>query len=104
MPSMPIRFAPLTLVLLVTATAHAQPVLTPYLHGNLGDVEFRRGGWGAQVGYYSRGLGVELDVDRHNHFFKDDKLESIPNPCVPGRTSPCIDDDTDAWIFMGSVV
>jgi opacity protein-like surface antigen len=104
MSSMSTRLATFTLVLLAAAPAHAEPVVTPYLHVNAGDVELRRGGLGAQVGYRRRWLGVELDVDRHQHFFKDDKLESIPNPCIPGVVGPCIDEDTDAWIFMGNVV
>ncbi len=88
-----------------TATpAHAQAVVTPYLHANFGDVEFRRGGPGVSVGYLGRRLGFELDVDRHHHFFKDKELESVPLPCIPGRVGACIDSNTDAWIVMGNVV
>jgi opacity protein-like surface antigen len=104
---MRVRRGILLTVLVVAWTArptHAQALATPYLHGNFGDVEFRRGGAGVSVGYVGRRLGFELDVDRHQHFFKDKDLESIPNPCIPGVVGPCIDSDTDAWIFMGNVV
>jgi opacity protein-like surface antigen len=86
------------------APAQAQWMVTPYLHVNFGDVEFRRGGPGVSVGYVSRRLGLELDVDRHHHFFKDKNLESVPNPCMPGSVMQCIDENTDAWIFMANVV
>ena len=77
---------------------------TPYLHANFGDVEFRRGGAGLSAGWFGRRLGFELDLDRHEHFFKDRELESVPNPCMPGVVGQCIDSDTDAWIFMGNAV
>jgi opacity protein-like surface antigen len=86
------------------APAQAQWVATPYLHVNFGDVEVRRGGPGVSVGYVGRRLGFEFDVDRHHHFFQDKDLESVPNPCIPGRVGPCIDSNTDAWIFMTNVV
>jgi opacity protein-like surface antigen len=97
-------FPGMTFTMLVLATAHAQVVATPYLHANFGEVELRRGGWGLFAGYLGRRLGFELDVDRHHHFFKDAKLESVPNPCMPGAPSPCVDSDTDAWLFLGNVV
>jgi opacity protein-like surface antigen len=58
------------------------------------------------VGYLGRRLGFEFDVDRHHHFFKDEELESVPNPCIPGVApgQGCIDSDTDAWIFMANVM
>jgi hypothetical protein len=91
----------LLIVLFVAAApAQAQWLASPYLHGNFGDVEFRRGGPGGSIGYFGRRLGFEFDVDRHHHFFKDKELESVPNPCIPGVVGPCIDSDTDAWIFM----
>jgi hypothetical protein len=95
-----------TLAIATTApvVAHAQPVFSPYLHANLGDVEFRRGGWGAQLGYFARRWGIELDIDRHHHFYKDDELTSIPNPCIPGVMGPCIDSDTDAWLFTANAL
>src|SRR5262245_47947468 len=97
-------FVPLAVSVAWTAApAHAQALATPYLHANFGDVEFRRGGAGLSVGYVGRRLGFELDVDRHEHFFKDRNL-AIPNACVPGVVGPCIDDDTDARIFMGNAV
>jgi opacity protein-like surface antigen len=102
---MPSRLVLVTLSIITTQTALAQPVATPYLHGNFGDVEFRRGGPGLSVGYFGRRLGVELDLDRHHHFYKDDELESIPNPCVPSvPVGMCIDNDTEAWIVMGNVL
>lgn len=84
--------------------AHAQVTASPYLHANFGDVEIRRGGFGGYLGYSGRRFGFELDIDRHHHFYKDKDLESIPNPCVAGVVGPCIDNDTEAWIFMGNVV
>jgi len=99
-------FIPLTVLVVAStaAAAEAQWVATPYLHANFGDVESRRGGLGVSVGYLGRRLGFELDVDRHHHFFKDEDLESVPNPCMPGVVGPCIDSDTEAWILMGNVV
>jgi hypothetical protein len=94
----------MTLILLLFAPAHAQAVLTPYLHVNAGDVEIRRGGWGLAGGYLGRRLGFELEVDRHHHFFKDKHLQSVPNPCMPGAVGACIDSDTDAWLFLGDLV
>jgi opacity protein-like surface antigen len=81
-----------------------RPWQRPYLHANVGDVEFRRGGLGLSVGYVGRRLGFEFDVDRHHHFFKDKELESVPKPCMPGAARGCIDSDTEARIFMGNVV
>lgn len=98
------RLIAISLAIIAAPPAHAQPVATPYLHANFGDVEVRRGGLGAYLGYFGRHLGIEIDIDRHNHFFKDKELDSIPNPCVPGRAGTCIDDDTDAWIAMGNMV
>jgi hypothetical protein len=86
------------------APAQAQWTASPYLHGNFGDVEFRRGGAGGSVGYMGGRLGFELDVDRHHHVFKDKNLESVPNPCRPGVVGSCIDRNTDAWIFMGNIL
>jgi hypothetical protein len=79
-------------------------LITPYLHANFGDVEIRRGGPGLSAGLLGRRLGFELDVDRHHHFFKDKHLEVVPNVCLPGGPSPCIDSDTDAWLFLGNVL
>jgi hypothetical protein len=92
------------LAVLWSRAASAQPVASAYLHANGGDVEIRRGGFGVTVGYIGRLLGVELDADRHHHFYKDSELELIPNPCVPGVIGPCIDGDTDAWVLTANVV
>lgn len=85
--------------------AAAQPrwVAAPYLHANGGEVEIRRGGPGGSIAYLGPRLGFELDVDRHHHIFKDKKLD-FPNNCVPGVVGPCVDLNTDAWIFMGNVL
>jgi hypothetical protein len=102
MPTMSSRAAViplLPLLLLLAAPAHGEVYVSPFLHGNFGDVELRRGGWGGYVGYLGDRLGVELDFDRHHHFYKDGELEFIPNPCGPGVMGPCIDDDTEAWLF-----
>lgn len=93
------------LVFALTAPAHADHLtVTPYLHSNFGDVEIRRGGWGVALGYLGRRVGFELDVDRHHHYYKDDEIDSVPNVCIPGAMAPCIDSDTDAWVFMGNVI
>jgi hypothetical protein len=93
------------LALGVGGSAHADTLtVTPYLHGNFGDVEIRRGGPGIALGYRHRWLGVELDADRHHHYYKDDVLTSVPNACVPGVMGPCIDSNTDAWIFSASAI
>lgn len=104
MPTMSSRFVIASLALALPAAARAEVVVSPFLHGNLGDVEFRRGGWGGYLGYLGDRLGLELDVDRHHHFYKDSELEFIPNPCGPGVMGPCLDDDTEAWIVNASSV
>src|SRR5689334_1837409 len=71
------------------APAAGQVVVSPYLHLNFGDVEFRRGGPGLSAGYLGRWFGFELDANYHNHFFKDAELQSVPNACRPGVVGPC---------------
>jgi hypothetical protein len=97
---------PLTVILAsMAASAQAQLVATPYLGMTLaGDAEFRRGGPGGSVGYFGGWIGFEFDALRHHHFFKDENVDLIPNNCAPGVAPPCIDLNTDAWSFMGSVV
>ena len=91
--------------------AQAQWVVTPYLGGNVaGDVEFRRGGPGASLGYIGGRLGFELDLQRYQHFFKDSEIfpldPAAPPNCTPAvsRGRPCTDINTDALGFMGNVV
>jgi opacity protein-like surface antigen len=107
------RWMCLSVVVLVwtVSPADAQWVVTPYLGGNLaGDVEFRRGGPGASVGYLGDRLGFEFDFERYNHFFKD--VDVFPlDPAAPpnctdaiSRETPCTDLNTDAVGFMGNVV
>jgi hypothetical protein len=89
------------------APAQAQWVVTPSLGINLaGDAEFRRGGPGGSVGFFGDRLGFECDVQRYHHFFKDGKVDLVPNNCRPGLApgTRCIDLNTDAWGFMGNVV
>jgi hypothetical protein len=89
------------------APAQAEWVFTPSLGINLaGDAEFRRGGPGGSVGFFGDRLGFELEVQRYQHFFKDENVDLVPNNCTPGLPAgtPCIDLNTDAWGFMGSVV
>ena len=78
--------------------------ITPYVHANFGDVEFRRGGLGLAAGAVGERIGFELDVDRHQHFYKDGELEDIPNPCMPGAIGACVDNDTDAWIVTADAI
>lgn len=95
----------LTIAAIASSTARADGLTaTPYLHANIGDVEIRRGGPGLALGYTRGWLGVELDLDRHHHFYKDAVLTSVPNSCVPGVMGPCIDSDTDAWIMTASAI
>ena len=87
--------------------ASAEWAVTPYLGINLaGDAEFRRGGPGGSIGYFGDRLGVELDFMRYNHFFKDEKVELVPNNCRPSQPpgTQCVDLNTDATGFMGNVV
>jgi hypothetical protein len=90
------------------APVHAQWVITPQLGANLaGDVEFRRGGPGASVGYFGRRLGVELEFQRYQHFFKDSEIVPLDPGAPPNCTrsvSRCVDINTDAMGFMGNVV
>ena len=105
---MRIRSGGVLAVLVIAWTAapvQAQWAVTPYLGGNLaGDAEFRRGGPGVSGGYSGDRLAFEFDVQRYNHFFKDEDVDLVPNNCVPGVPPPCIDLNTDAWSFMGNVV
>jgi opacity protein-like surface antigen len=112
---MRVRGGLLLAVLFITgsaAPARAQGEITPYLGVNLaGNVEFRRGGPGLSIGYVGHRLGFEFDVERYNHFFKDEDIgDIIPDNCgaepaAAGPTiEPCTDANTDALGFMGNVV
>ena len=104
----PRRFALLAALAAFTAApASAEWAVTPYIGINLaGDAEFRRGGPGGSIGYFGDRLGVELDFMRYNHFFKDEKVELVPNNCRPSLPpgTQCIDLNTDATGFMGNLV
>jgi opacity protein-like surface antigen len=94
------------------APAHAQWVITPYLGANVsGDVEQGKGGPGGSVGFYGGRLGLELDVMRYQHFFKDSEVfpldPAAPPNCTPASAATrtaCTDINTDAMGFMGNVV
>ena len=95
------------LAVCMATTASAEWAVTPYLGINLaGDAEFRRGGPGGSIGYFGDRLGVELDFMRYNHFFKDEKVELVPNNCRPSLPpgTQCVDLNTDATGFMGNLV
>lgn len=62
-----------------------------------GDVETGKGGPGVSVGFFRGVLGAELDVQRFQHFFKDQDVAEV----VPGSGT---DLDTDAISVMGNVV
>jgi hypothetical protein len=95
----------IVMVAWTAAPAQAQWVVTPYVGINLaGDAEFRRGGLGVSGGHLGDVFGVELDVQRHHHFFKDENVDLVPNNCLPGGVSQCIDLNTDAWSLVGNVV
>jgi Outer membrane protein beta-barrel domain len=93
------------------APAYAQWEVTPYLGVNIGgDVEFRRGGPGASVGYLGSRLGFEFEFQRYQHFFKDSEISprdpTAPPNCTPAVSmgTSCTDLNTRAWSFMGNVV
>jgi opacity protein-like surface antigen len=95
---MKLRAATLFVSLFVATAAQAQVVATPYLDSNVaGDVEIGRGGIGASLGYYWRRLGVELDLERHPHFFKDEDVAGL----VPAEG---IDLNTSATLLFANVV
>jgi opacity protein-like surface antigen len=80
------------------APAGAQWVVTPYLGVNVGgDVERGKGGPGVSAGFFRGGLGFEFDLQRFQHFFKDQDVADL----VPDSGT---DLDTDAISFMGNVV
>ena len=95
------------LAALGATTASAEWAVTPYLGINLaGDTEFRRGGPGGSIAYFGDRLGFEVDFQRYHHFFKDEKVELVPNNCRPSLPpgTQCIDLNTDATGFMGNLV
>jgi opacity protein-like surface antigen len=96
---MKLRAAMCLIPLFGATTAQAQVVATPYFDSNVaGDVEIGRGGVGASLGYYWRRLGLELDLERHPHFFKDEDVAGL----VPAQG---IDLDTDAtMVFANALV
>ena len=77
--------------------------VTVFGHANFGDVEIRRGGVGLSAGYLGERLGVEIDAALHGHYYKDSRL-GIPNACGTGETGPCVDNDSDAVVFMLDVL
>jgi hypothetical protein len=104
---MPLLLAVLAVPASAQDSSHPHWVATPYGHINAGDVENRRGGLGLSAAWVPGPLGVELDIDRHIHFFKDARIDLVENNCgvaAEGATGPCVDLDTDAWIFMGNAV
>jgi hypothetical protein len=74
-------------------------VATPYIDTNVvGEVQTGRMGLGASVGYYLHGrAGFEIDVERHPHFFRDERVADL----VPDEG---VDLDTDATLLMGNVL
>jgi opacity protein-like surface antigen len=95
---MKLRATTLFALMLVATAAQAQVVATPYLDSNVaGDVEIGRGGIGASLGYYWRRLGLELDLERHPHFFKDEDVAGL----VPAQG---IDLDTNATLLFANAV
>jgi len=94
------------------APARAQWMIAPYLGANVsGDVEQGKGGPGGSAGYLGRRFGIEFDVMRYQHFFKDSEVFPL-DPAAPPNCTPaareagdrCTDIDTDAIGFMGNVV
>jgi opacity protein-like surface antigen len=103
----------ISLVVLVVAWSAAptpaQWLITPYVGVNIaGDVEHGKGGPGGAVGYLGDRLGLEVDFQRYQHFFKDSEVfplnPAAPPNCTPGVAGPCSDINTDAMGFMGNVV
>jgi opacity protein-like surface antigen len=94
-------------VVWIAAPAQAEWVITPQVAGNLaGNVEFRRGGPGLSVGYLGERIGFEVEVQRYQHFFKDEDVALlIPDNCgIVPTGEPCTDANTRAMGFMGSLV
>jgi hypothetical protein len=95
-------------VVATTTAARGQWMITPQLAANVaGDVEFRRGGPGASVAHLGSRFGLELELQRYQHFFKDSGIHplaaSAPPNCT-GTVTPCRDINTDAIGVMGNVV
>lgn len=91
----------------IAAPASAEWVVTPQLAANLaGNVEFRRGGPGGSLGYFGDRLGVEVEFQRYQHFFKDkDVALLIPDNCgIAPAGQPCTDANTRAMGFMANLV
>ena len=95
------------------APAHAQWVITPHLGANVaGGVELAKGGPGVSVGYFGGPLGLEFDLQRYQHFFKDSRVYPLDSTAPPNCTGtegdlgrqPCTDIDPDAIGFMGNIV
>lgn len=96
----PRRVLVVSLVCAAAAPAHAQLVASPHLDAKVaGDAETERGGVGVSVGYHlggRLGLGLELDVAWHGHFFRDERLVGL----VPDG----VDLNTDALVVTSNVV
>jgi hypothetical protein len=92
---------------LIAMPAPAQWVVTPYMGINLaGDAEFRRGGPGLSAACSTDRVGLEFDVERYNHFYRDKNVTGlVANNCGVGPAGgPCTDLNTDAIGYMGNLV
>src|SRR5262245_3978866 len=90
------------------APAYTQWVITPQLAGTFsGDVERGKGRPGVSIGLLGDRIGVELDLQRYQHFFKDSEIfpldPAAPPNCRAG-VGRCTDINTDALGFMGNVL
>ena len=96
-------FAKVLLVLflingILVTNVFSQPIVSGTLGINIaGDLEFRRGGYGLSVGYLTKKIGFELEIMRHQHFFKDsDMLSYIKDPNI--------DMNTDAILYTLNIL
>ena len=89
----PITLVLLLLVMLKSINSFGQPMVSGNLGINVaGDLEFRRGGYGLSLGYLKNNFLLELEVMRHQHFFKDSDM-------VRYIKDPNIDMNTDAILY-----
>jgi opacity protein-like surface antigen len=95
----------LSVVAWTAAPAQAQWVVTPHIGASAGDVETGKllGGNGGVIGgsvdYFGSRLGLELEIERHFHFFQDPDIgDSGP------ESTNFVDVNTRAMSVMGNMV
>ena len=80
-------------ITLLSTNSFGQPMVSGNLGINIaGDLEFRRGGYGLSLGYLKNNFLLEVEVMRHQHFFKDSDI-------IKYIKDPHIDMNTDAILY-----